>query len=71
MFVRVDENDDTCIEGFSYLNRDMDEEKVEIYSNDLVEIAASGDHRVAIFSEDIPKLIKALQAAYDHIQKGK
>lgn len=71
MFVRVDNEDSPVVEGFSYINRDGDEEQVEIYNDELIEINGSGSSHLPIYSKDIPKLIKALQAAYDHIQKGK
>lgn len=70
MFVRVDDSNDSGIEGFSYMNRYGLIEKVEI-NDDHVYVQDSTDDKVCIYTPDIPLLIKALQAAYDHIQKGK
>ena len=70
MFVRVDEADKEPIEGFSYFNLDGDEEQVALCGN-CVNIVDSMFDFASVYVEDIPKLIKALQAAYDHIQKGK
>ena len=72
MFVRVDDNSNVEVEGFSYLTKTGLEEKVKLTSDYYVTIWESAERRtIDIYTEDIPKLIKALQAAYDHIQKGK
>lgn len=73
MFVRVDDPEtESAIEGFSYLSKSGYEESVRLSAASYVSIYESNDaQHVDIYNEDIPKLIKALQAAYDHIQKGK
>lgn len=64
MFKRVDV-DEGNIEGFSYLNR-WDELEVVKLGGDVVRIKVDGHNELPIFLSDIPKLIKALQAAYEH-----
>ena len=72
MFVRVDlEDTKPSIEGFSYENEDGDLEKVVVDGSPAVVVQDNANGSVTIYQTDIPKLIKALQAAYDHIQKGK
>jgi len=78
MFVRVDKHE-VEIDGFSYIATDGAEEKVV-----LGECGTAGPSVIVKLGDglggydesyltvaDIPLLIKALQAAYDHIQKGK
>lgn len=68
MFKRVDVDNDV-IEGFSYFNRTNNEERVEINrSGAYIKLKEGEDQDMSIvYFQDIPKLIKALQAAYDHI----
>jgi hypothetical protein len=65
MFVRIDEEPDTEIEGYSFLNLDGEEELV-IYNGlsmyPTVTIRQVYTLTCEIFIEDIPKLIKALEA---------
>lgn len=65
MFVRIDEEPDTEIEGYSFLNLDGDEQLV-IYNRlsmyPTVTIRNVYTTTCGIFIEDIPKLIKALEA---------
>jgi hypothetical protein len=65
MFVRIDEEPDTEIEGYSFLNLDGGEELV-IYNGlgmyPTVTIRHVYTPTCEIFIEDIPKLIKALEA---------
>lgn len=64
MFKRVDVENEV-FEGFAYLNMDSEFEYVEINVRDFTEISikdGTGDD-VAIYTKDISKLIKALQAA--------
>ncbi len=73
MFKRVDNtNEDTPITGYSYLNQDEKEEVVVLSSAKVVKVVVSdgdgGTDTAAIYTRDIPKLILALQAAYDHKQ---
>jgi len=69
MFLPVDGNLDTSIEGFIYTNREQCTEYVILYDK-TIEIQDSSECKCCIYIEDIPKLIKALEAAYKH-QKGK
>lgn len=70
MFVRVDEDMYDPIEGFTYAGMYGDIEAVVI-GDETVTIKDSEGACANVYNGDIPKLIKALQAAYDHIQKGK
>ena len=65
MFVRIDSPPDTEIEGYSFLNLDEEEEVVrykydENYSTFVIKAAYRSE--CEMFVEDIPKLIKALEA---------
>lgn len=71
MFKSVDEESIDEIEGFSYLNKDGDKEFVELDWSYVVLRGGGGDGLDAIYYEDIPKMILALQAAYDHNLKEK
>lgn len=53
------------LEGFSYLNLFDEEEFVTVVGDDTVAVRI-GYSSVHVFDKDIPKLIKALQAAYDY-----
>ena len=67
MFKRVDEAGVEKITGYSYKNKDGEIESVKmdgIYPT--VDIRDSSGAGVEIYMTDIPHLIKALQAAYDH-----
>ena len=66
MIKHIDEPD--VITGFAYTNKDGDTESV-VYDWDMVSICIDVDIPLsAIYIEDIPSLIKALQAAYDYKQ---
>lgn len=70
MYKRVDENVSEELEGFSYLNRDGDKEVVKLICKTVVTFIPAWDiEGSTVYTDDIPKLIKALQAAYNH-QKG-
>ena len=70
MYKRVDCESEDIIEGFSYMNLYDEEEFVGLVRSDnLVKIEVDGEY-VYIYDQDIPKLIKALQAAYDYKMKG-
>ena len=75
MFKRVDfEESDEVIEGFSYMNMDGDEERVAFDSCgiDIVDLQYYTKVPLsAVYVDDIPKLIKALQAAYKHLKENK
>jgi len=66
-FKRID-FDDSTLEGFSYENKSGEVEQVEINTY-WATVRATGE-KVDVYYEDIPNLIKALQAAYDH-KKGR
>lgn len=73
MLTRVDKKEDRTIEGFSYENKDGTIETVTFERNaDAVQITTSTGMLSGkttfthVWIEDIPNLIKALQAAYDH-----
>lgn len=68
MYIRVDvEDTEEEIEGFSYINKDGEEEVVIANGADpYIEICTDGYSDVPIYYEDIPNLIKALKAAYKH-----
>lgn len=68
MLKRVDSHQDK-IKGYSYINQDNKEEYVGISdAGGIVAIATFSPDLVCthIYKEDIPNLIKALEAAYDH-----
>lgn len=67
MYVSVDVVAPTKIEGFSYINSGGYEEKVKLDGDDMIIIEDDGGCTSYIFIEDIPKLIKALEAAYKHV----
>jgi len=71
MFKRVCETWDEQLEGFSYIGQWGEEEFVELGSHDTVTIKDGESLYVHIFDNDIPKLIKALTAAYEHKTGGK
>lgn len=71
VFKRVDVQEaEEEIEGFSYNNASGREERVKIFSNSEIVIYVPDYESVNFYINDIPKLILALQAAYDHV-KGK
>lgn len=67
MFKRVDDEVGGKLEGFSYLSSAGREEFVELCSWDdtIVSLYADGS-KIELYVDDIPNMIKALQAAYDH-----
>lgn len=67
MFKRVDSTEqiNDLLEGFSYLNKGGCEETVSLSNGSLVHIEA-GEDVCCIYKEDIPKLIKALEAVYNY-----
>ena len=67
MFKRVDITGNEKLEGFSYINKEGDEEFVSLPDGpyNIVTISADEDG-VCIYKEDIPKLIKALEAVYNY-----
>lgn len=71
MFKNIDDSADKGLEGFCYYNSDDIEEFVSIWSNCGVGVVdiITNTATVAIYTDDIPKLIKALQAAKAHIDK--
>ena len=74
MFKRIDAKEgDTAIEGFSYMNSDDQEERVSIVGEDnIVNLEYTYEQPMSsVYVDDIPKLIKALQAAYNHFKEHK
>lgn len=72
MFVRVDVEEQDEIEGFCYQAANGVFERVRLDSNQVFSIKDNDDCDVTgFYIEDIPNLIKALQAAYDHVNKEK
>jgi len=73
MYKRVDGiEEDEIIEGFTYENKLSSIETVLMESNFFVQLIESeGDGMSQVYYEDIPNLIKALQAVYDHWKENK
>lgn len=70
MFKRIDIEESQQIDGYSYENLDGMIECISLSNGSVVEILTedgSGLHE--IYTKDIPKLIIALQAAYDQLVK--
>ena len=68
MFKRIDEKHEKIV-GYSYANQDGEIEKVKVvdYTDICAIVLISPDETtVHVYREDIPNLVKALQAAYDH-----
>jgi uncharacterized protein involved in tellurium resistance len=65
MYKRVNEGIVDEFEGFSYFNMYNEEEFVNVEGDDTVSIRIDGNS-VHIYDKDIPNLIRALQAAYEH-----
>lgn len=72
MYKRVDGTvlEEPSFDGFSYINKDGKEESVEINLGifDVVSINLYCCEKAHVYLEDIPNLIKALQATYNHIK---
>lgn len=67
MFKRVDIVDNEKLKGFSYINKDGDEESVSlpVRPSNIVTISIDRCDSV-VYKDDIPKLIKALEAVYNY-----
>lgn len=67
--VDVDSKEDPTFEGYSYLNKLGDIEKVSV-ANDFMGIVdiIIDDETIGIYLEDVPKLIKALEAARKYME---
>lgn len=69
-YKRVDTIEPREYDGYSYINRDGAEEFITMkftYKHDqYVEIEDDCGAVVKIYRQDIPSLIKALEAAYNH-----
>lgn len=67
MFKRVDVTGNEKLEGFSYLNQGGDEEYVSLPAgpSNIVTISIDRGDSV-VYKDDIPKLIKALEAVYNY-----
>ena len=68
MFVCVDECEGGEVDGFSYTNKfgALELVKCGTLEDEAVEIVDSSSGLVEIYYEDIPRLIKALKAAYKY-----
>lgn len=69
MFKRVDIIEQEKLKGYSYSNHEGFIEEVHIAEGNIVELLADDSPLSQIYTCDIPKLIMALQAAYDHLIK--
>lgn len=74
MFIDIEDNSPAPVEGYCYTNRDGSMEYVRLGTanqqfGDTIYIEDNLEQSCEIYTKDIPKLIKALQAAYNH--KGK
>jgi hypothetical protein len=67
MYKRIDNCTET-IEGFSYANKNGITEVVTISDDPRIVKIEIDSESVAIYTEDIPKLVKALLAAEDHLR---
>jgi hypothetical protein len=56
---------------FEYDNQDGKVEYVQIASDGLADIVVPSYDGIPIYPKDIPKLINALQQAYEYIQQQK
>lgn len=71
MFIPVVEDGSNEVEGFSYTNINGNVEKVHLNTGlSYVTLTDIGENDFDVYKEDIPKLIKALQAAYNHVNNG-
>jgi hypothetical protein len=66
MFKRVDVTGNERLEGFSYINKDGDEESVSLPDGINVVTISVDNYKTYIYKEDVPKLIKALEAVYNY-----
>lgn len=72
MFKNVMENKEENVEGYCFVDEDNLEVRVSIPHNPfrgsfLVDITTDdNEEMVVIYHKDIPKLIKVLEAAYNH-----
>jgi hypothetical protein len=66
MLKRVDV-EETPVTGYSFKNKNGNLEFVKILpGQDVMVIVDSGQQEASVWKSDIPLLIKALQAAYEH-----
>lgn len=63
-----EENKTSAIASFTYINMTNNVEGVEATDTDNVVAIKVCDKSVDIYKQDISKLIKALKAAYKHIE---
>lgn len=70
MYKRIDDVQEQEISGYSFVDRDENEifvELTELFEERSVLVGAVGyDYQISVYKSDIPKLIKALEAAYNH-----
>lgn len=71
-YKQIDTFEDEVFEGWSYVDKDHDEIFVgvpRLCNGGMVSdigIVGMGEHVFSMFVKDIPKLIKALEAAYNY-----
>lgn len=70
MYKRIDIDVSQVIEGFSYANVHGNIESV-VFEYDMVTLQDSDSAMSTVYIKDIPKLIKALQSAYDYYKGDK
>ena len=66
----VDQEERKSVNEFAYYNRDNEVEVVKTYAGGSVADLTLDNRTIHIYSEDIPNLIKALQAAYNFWKKN-
>ena len=69
VYKRIDIDEDAEYSGFSYMNGDGYEEYVEFSHDDNVLWLGNDVDGFPVYVDDVPNLIKALQAVYDY-KKG-
>ena len=66
-FLRVDKPEDTKYDGWSFVDEDNCEYGVVLDEDatvGVVSLFADGEHKFEMYADDIPNMVKALQAAY-------
>ena len=64
MYKRIDIEED--IEGYSFANKEGEIELVKMDVPGIILVEDCDGNRSYFYQQDIPKLIKALEAAYNH-----
>jgi phosphopantetheine adenylyltransferase len=69
MFKRITEVDEGPFEGFVYTNDMNDEVYIEIYDDLSGATLRDGSDYIIVSKEDFPKMLNALQSAYEYIKE--